>query len=62
MLLEGNSVIGDAAPRESVAPAHVLYIFGPLPANPLAPSEVLASSPYPLQPRQGTLHLRQYDG
>ena len=59
---------GDAAPRESVALAHVLNLLGPLPANPLAPAEVLACGLYQLQPRQRPfpghvpLHLCEYDG
>ena len=43
---------GDAAPGEAIALSHVLYLLGPLPADPLAPTEVLASSSYPLQPCQ----------
>ena len=42
---------GDAAPRESVALAHVLDLFGPLPADPLAPADMLAGRLDPLQTR-----------
>ena len=69
MLLEGNPVIVAMRPHESPSRWRmVLYLFGPLPADPLAPTEVLAGSPYPLQPRQRTLpgkvalHLCEDDG
>ena len=62
MLLEGNSVIGDAAQREAVTLAHALYLIGSLPTRLIAPAQVLAGGLDPLKPRQRTLHLREYDG
>ena len=69
MLLEGNPVIVAMRPHERPSrSAHVLYLLGPLPADPLAPTEVLSGVLYPLQPRQRplpgqvALHLREDDG
>ena len=45
-------------PQEAVALAHVLYLLGPLPADPLAPAEVLAGGFGPLQSRQRSLPPR----
>ena len=57
----------DAAPREAIAPAHVLYLLGPLPSELLVPVEALAGGlDHPVRQAstpgvKGALHLREDD-